>query len=417
MRAPRILYVWDADYPWDVRAEKICQALTSAGARVHLACRNRQWRGLLEQRPEALVHRLRPWRWAGRRLDGLLSFPAFFSPRWRGHLRRVAREAAIDLIIVRDLPLCPTAIHAARRHRIPVVLDMAEDYSALLRDVWATGRQQPFDFLIRHPRNATAVERWCLPRVDHVFTVVEESRDRLLRQGMKSERVEIVSNTPPLERTATTPPPAPVPGAALEVAYLGIMEIARGLVDLLEATAHLRNTSTPVHLHLVGDGRDLPLIRARALALGLAEPWVRFYGFIPSHADALGIVAGQQVGVLPHRVDGWSNTTIPNKLFDYMAAGLPVVSSDSAPCRRILDETGAGICYRGGDVTGLAAALAGMADPSVWCRHAAAGIAAIRGRYHWEVDAGTLWHRITALLAETPPPAARTRQADAAGPD
>ena len=35
-----ILYIWDADYPWDVRVEKICEALNNNGHEVHIASRN-----------------------------------------------------------------------------------------------------------------------------------------------------------------------------------------------------------------------------------------------------------------------------------------------------------------------------------------------------------------------------------------
>ena len=39
--ARRVLYLWNADYPWDVRVEKICRAMTDAGHDVHIVARNR----------------------------------------------------------------------------------------------------------------------------------------------------------------------------------------------------------------------------------------------------------------------------------------------------------------------------------------------------------------------------------------
>src|SRR3712207_6691935 len=90
--APGVLYVWQSDYPWDVRTEKVCRALTDAGMAVHLAARNRRWQATAEPMPEALTHRLPPWRWAGRRLDAVLQFPAFLNPRWVALLSRVVRR-------------------------------------------------------------------------------------------------------------------------------------------------------------------------------------------------------------------------------------------------------------------------------------------------------------------------------------
>ncbi|MGH7632436.1 MAG: hypothetical protein ACRENC_01805, partial [Gemmatimonadaceae bacterium] len=108
--ALRIVYLWDADYPWDVRTEKICATLTSAGHDVHIVARNRARRPLIERMPEGTVHRMRPWLWAGRRFDVALGFPAFFNPRWRSTLRRVLRSVRPDVLIARDLPLAPAAI-------------------------------------------------------------------------------------------------------------------------------------------------------------------------------------------------------------------------------------------------------------------------------------------------------------------
>src|SRR5919205_2574680 len=57
-----VVYVWQSDYPWDVRTEKTCRALADAGVRVHLAARNRRWEAEREALPEAAVSRLAPWR-------------------------------------------------------------------------------------------------------------------------------------------------------------------------------------------------------------------------------------------------------------------------------------------------------------------------------------------------------------------
>jgi hypothetical protein len=103
----RVVYLWDADYPWDVRVEKICASLTAAGHEVHIVARNRRWDAERERLPEGTVHRMHPWRWIGRRLDEALGFPAFFSPRWGTLLSRTVREVNAHAIIARDLPLCP----------------------------------------------------------------------------------------------------------------------------------------------------------------------------------------------------------------------------------------------------------------------------------------------------------------------
>jgi glycosyltransferase involved in cell wall biosynthesis len=415
----RIVYLWDADYPWDVRTEKVCAALTDAGHPVTIAARNRGWRAGTQRLPEATVRRMRPWRWMGRRMDGLLSFPAFFSPRWTGLLADAVRESGAELVIVRDLPLCPAAIRVARRRGIPVVLDMAENYPAMLRETWDAGRRRPWDLLVRNPALAAAVERWCLPRVERVITVVPESAARVAAMGVPVERIDVVSNTPPRARALIPAPRETGIGTPLSLVYVGLMEVPRGVRELLDAVAELRAEGADVRLRLVGGGRDLPLFRAHAAARGLDALVVEFTGHLP-HAEAMRAVARADAGVGRRHADEAWNTTIPNKLFDYMAAALPVVTSDAAPAARIVVETGAGVVFRSGNVASLAQAVRRMMNPAARLRMGRAGRKAVLDRYHWEADSAVLLHAVEAAVragavptpssANTTPPAAPIRQ-------
>jgi glycosyltransferase involved in cell wall biosynthesis len=393
----RIVYVWDADYPWDVRTEKICSTLRRGGHDVHIVARNKGRAVPNEVLREGHVHRLRPWAWVGQGVDDLLSFPAFFNPRWISRLHAVAKEVAADVIVVRDLPLCPTAIFVGRLLGIPVVLDMAENYPAMIREIWEAGRQRPWDVIVRNPRLVAAVERGCLPRLDAVLVVVEESAERLRRElCVPDSRIAVVSNTPPRERTERWSPLRPQ-REFVELVYLGLLELPRGVAELLMAGALCLRQRMPVRLTIVGDGRDAAILRARAAALGLGSR-VRFTGHL-EHRDALDIVAAADIGVVPHHADEAWNTTIPNKLFDYMAAGLPVVSSDAEPSARVLRMTGAGLTFRSGDAGSLRDAIRSLLDPEVRAAMGAAGRAAIRDRFNWEHDTAVLLRVVTRLAS------------------
>jgi glycosyltransferase involved in cell wall biosynthesis len=379
----RILYVWDAEYPWDVRTEKICLALARHGHDVVITGRNTQGRPRSERLAEGMVERLPPLRGrAGR----LLSFPAFFNPLWIAHLSRLVRTRGVDLIMVRDLPLAPTALHASGG-RIPVILDMAENYPAMIADIWADGRPRLLDVLVRNPSVVAAVERYTVRRVTHTLTVVEESSDRLARLGVPTSRTTVVSNTPSTSRIVPlVPRRAEEP---LRMVYLGLMEKHRGIADLLLAAQMLAAARTPFRLDFVGDGRDYGRFRDHAAQLGLSGEEVLFHGRLP-HAEAIAVLGRAHVGIVPHQAtDSW-NSTIPNKLFDYMAAGLAVVSSDAAPAARVTLETGAGLVYRSGDGVGLAKAIRRFLDLGFWDQCRRAGQEAIRSRYNWEYDTRTL---------------------------
>lgn len=386
----RLIYLWDADYPWDVRVEKICASLTEAGHDVHIVARNRGWRAERERLPEGTVHRMPRWRWVGRRLDDALGFPAFFSPRWYALLARTAREIEADAIIARDLPLCPTAIRVGRELDIPVIHDMAENYPAMMRKIFESRSQRPIDYLVRNPRAVAAVERYCLPRLDHVLVVVEESGERLRRLGVPADRITVVSNTPPVARAQQEVDRTRPSNASLEVVYLGLIEITRGIGEIVVAARMLREAGERVRFRLVGGGRHLEHFRAQAKDCGLNSDDVDFLGYVQSHDTALRLVAEADVGLIPNHACEHYNTTIPNKLFDYMAAALPVVTSDAVPFARVTRECSAGEVFRSKDPSDLVRVLLRMKDSRLREAYGRSGRAAVRRRYNWEYDASRM---------------------------
>jgi glycosyltransferase involved in cell wall biosynthesis len=392
-----IIYLWDADYPWDVRTEKICAALTAGGHDVHILARNKKRSSVTESLPEATVHRMSPLSLAGPTFDRILGFPAFFNPRWIRLVGRATRELRPDVIIVRDLPLCPLAIAVGRWYGVPVILDMAENYAAMMQEIWDAGRQRPFDFVIRNPRAVSSVEAYCLRRIETVITVVEESSERLIAAGLPAHRTAVVSNTPSRQRVVAAQPRDYDTAAPLRIVYLGLMEIPRGIEQLIAAVGLMHRGGHDVLLSLIGAGRDERIFHEQVADSSLSSV-VEFHGYVPNKR-ALELVAAADVGVVPHHANDSWNSTIPNKLFDYMAVGLPVVSSDAIPAARVVRETGAGEVFRSGDASDLARALRIFADPVKRRAAGEAGRAAVLDSYNWEASVAVLLQVVTDVAS------------------
>jgi glycosyltransferase involved in cell wall biosynthesis len=271
----------------------------------------------------------------------------------------------------------------------------------MLRKLWETSRARALDRLVRNPRLASVIERYCLPRADRVLVVIEEAAVHARRLGVPESRLHVVSNTPHRSRALHDGQPR----GSIDVAYLGIMEVDRGLVDTIDALALLAQRGMRVRARFVGAGRDLELLMNRAAAHGLGPDRLEFTGYVTGHARALELVAEARIGLLPHYATEWAETTIPNKLFDYMAAGIPVLSSDNTPCARILTATGAGRTFRAGDVTALADAVTDMlGDERELMKQGAAGKTAVLQRYNWEYDSAELLRAIELTVSAAPLP-------------
>jgi glycosyltransferase involved in cell wall biosynthesis len=140
-----------------------------------------------------------------------------------------------------------------------------------------------------------------------------------------------------------------------------------------------------VRLTVIGSGREREAFERQARSLGLKEPTIRFTGYL-QNADALRLVSQADVGLVPHQpTESW-NTTIPNKLFDYMAAGLAIITSDARPAARIVRETLTGEVFVGGDPDSLPNAIERLVDPVYRAACAEHGRAAVRTKYNWEAD-------------------------------
>lgn len=392
----RVLYVWFAEYPWDVRVQKVIIGLVQAGWTVDVTARNKRNLKNTEVVDGAAIHRLRRLPFIGAALNGALSFPAFVNPRWAWHIARVARRTRPHVILVRDLPLAPAAIWVGWLWRIPVVLDMAENYPGQLRTLWETGIARPIDLVVRNPKLAAIVERWVLRRVDAVVCVIEESASRISGLGVPEQKIVIVRNTPlgdttlQSRRRATSGP--------LVIVYLGIVERHRGVHDLIRAVAECHRRELDVNLLVIGDGLGLRDIKELAIQLGVLGHGVELLGRMENQ-QALKIVADADAGAIPHvPCDVW-NATIPNKLFDYMSLGLPILSSNVRPVERIVLEEGCGVCYRSGDILDLVAAIEQLKSAEARDRMGAAGIEAVKLRYNWHLDAQRLNQALVEVVA------------------
>ncbi len=395
----KLLKIWDSEYPWDVRAEKVMRSLTAAGHDVHLVARNRSGAPIVEKLDEATVHRLHSWNLLGKKLDALSQFPAFMNPRWMSHIRSNARKSGSKAIIVRDLPLTPTAVWAGRSLGVPVILDMAENYPAMIRDIWMGGRQGPVDFLVRNPRFVSAVEKWSVKAVDHVIVVVEESGERLVEMGVDPDRITVVCNTPwpsriPDEEALN--PPGQV--ELLRLVYLGLLEKPRGLEAVLKGLAVLREEDFQARLDIVGAGMDEELFQSEAARLGFSEKTIKFHGVLP-YDEALAVVVESDVGLVPHlAVESW-NTTIPNKLFDYMSHGLPVITSDAKPAARIVRDVGCGEVFVSDDHEDFARALRKLGNAETRAQMSRNGRRAILTQYNWETDGAKFLRAIETTVS------------------
>ncbi len=149
------------------------------------------------------------------------------------------------------------------------------------------------------------------------------------RGGMRPENVFVVRSAPAAGRFAGAEPDDQWRrGRKHLVGYVGIMGSQDGLDYLLDAAADIIGRGRDdVQFVLVGDGTELPRLRARAANLGLGSQ-VEFTGLISSDHQLGSILATADVCVSPDEANAMNDISTMNKIMEYMALGKPVVQFD-----------------------------------------------------------------------------------------
>ncbi|HEY6223002.1 MAG TPA: glycosyltransferase family 4 protein [Gemmatimonadales bacterium] len=380
---------------------KQVRSLARAGHNVHLLCRNYTEGPRLEQWELVTVHRLPCVRFP--RLNRVLNFPFFLNPMWIWAMWRLARRIRTERIVVADLPLAPTAIWLGWLLGTPVHYDMAEVYPEFLKSLHAVTVRPPLDHVIRNPRAAAFVERWVLRKADSISVVSQESRLRCVRLGARPDQVALVGNTPDNVGELTRPQPFPPelrPWAQQRRAlFVGTLIADRGAKEAVEAFKLVVNEVADAALVIVGDGPDRPRIARTVERLGLGDH-VALLGW-QDHGRLAAFYHHCQVGLLPFLDTPHVRITLANKLFDYMGASLAVLAADLPPMRRILEETGAGVLYRGASTEALAGELVDLLRDPNRCRILGArGQRAVLTKYHWGRDEA-VWLNVVREASKT----------------
>ena len=142
------------------------------------------------------------------------------------------------------------------------------------------------------------------------------------------------------------------------VLYAGAHGMSNDLGVVLDAAAQLRQRSE-IAIVLLGDGKDKPLLQARAAGLGLDN--VTFVPPLSKTEMPQALAAADACLAILKPIPLYA-TVFPNKVFDYMAAGRPVLLAIDGVIRQLVEKNEAGTFVPPGDPAALAQAVRSLAD-------------------------------------------------------
>jgi len=291
-------------------------------------------------------------------------------PRALGRSRAAALRAARrviaehgpqnDLVLLHD----PELLVAVAGLRLPpVVWDVHEDTAAALSlKSWLPEGLRP---VVR--RVVAGLERHA-----------EGGRRLILAEPGYAGR--FIGSHPVVPNTTPVPAAVPEPGDDRAV-YLGRVTRERGGADLVEVGRLLAPRGVVMHVIGPADGAMTPLLEAAS-----SEGVVRWQGFV-ANDDALRAVEGAAAGLsLLHDEPNYRHST-PTKVVEYMARGVPVVSTPLPEAERLIETAACGLVVPFARPAAAAEAVLRLVDDAAMRRRmGAAGHAYAQERLNWTVD-------------------------------
>jgi glycosyltransferase involved in cell wall biosynthesis len=293
-----------------------------------------------------------------------------------------ALELNADLYHLHDPELLPLAAKLKKSGK-KVIFDSHEDFPA---DILGKPYLHPVVRQVVSRLFAVYEKRAC-KRLDFIVAATPTIRDKFKRLGFLS--IDI-NNYPLVEELSEQVEWIGHRGA---VCYIGAMTSLRGLPELVDAMAHVESG---VQLLLAGKfSDDVTSTRCRQ-----SPGWGRVneLGFV-GREEVRSVMQSAYAGVVtflsaPNHVDSQ-----PNKMFEYMSAGIPVIASNFPLWRELIENGQCGICVDPSQPEEIAAAINYLhANQDEAQRMGHRGRKAVLERYNWSVEQPKLFSLYRDLL-------------------
>jgi len=241
-----------------------------------------------------------------------------------------------------------SAERLAKRLKIPFILEIRDIWPDTLVDLGRISRRHPLILLMRY------IERHVYKHANRIISLLPAADKYLIQCGVKPEHILWLPNSIDTDTIPTTL--SPVTNQKFTVMYAGAHGLANDLDTVLNAAKLLESQSLAnrIRICLVGDGPDKPRLKERVQNENIKM--VEFFDSVPKNNIYTELNKADAYLMLLKNSPIFRWGISPNKLFDYLAMGKPVIFGVETPFNPI-EKYNAGISITPSDSTSLANAI------------------------------------------------------------
>lgn len=302
-------------------------------------------------------------------------------------LEKLHRARPVDAVYERYSLWSHAAAGFARAHGIPYLLEV----NAPLAEEQKRYRE------LRNDAMAASLERYLFASADRVLVPSAALVAHAAAHGAHARNVVVVPNAADPARFR----PARRRAAARDgfvIGFVGSLKPWHGLSDLALAFRRLARRDKGYRLLIVGDGPMRAEVEKQLDDWGLSSR-ATFTG-AADHEAVPALVAAMDAALAPYPVDAPTYFS-PIKIFEYMAAGVPIVASRVGQIAELLEHRRTALLYEPGSIAGLVACIEELRRrPALAQKVAAEGRRTLVRRYTWKRNAGQVLGLIDRIRKE-----------------
>lgn len=337
--------IYHGEFPTHPRIENQAMNLINKGFNVYLFCVTYDPKQLRDEEYGGLKVK----RYFYSKLVYKLSALAYTLPFYHSILKKdllgFVKTNDISCIHMNNIHLGSPVFDISEQLNIPVVFDIHENIPEIMKEY--PHMKTLMGRLLINPKIWKQYEEKFVQKAQKIIVVTDEARDEIVeRTSIDPAKIFILPNytTDHFVNAKLDSSIKSKMDGFFNIVYIGDTGLRRGLLSILKAVDHLKETIPNIRVSIVGKSRADSILIEEIERLQISQ-WVSMEGWV-EESKLASYITQSNICICPLLRNKHHDTTYANKLFQYAAFGKPIVASDCPSQKKLIENNKWGLIHQ-----------------------------------------------------------------------